>query len=175
MTTGSLEDRVLALEDERSILRTLYAYGQSIDYGREDLFLDCWVDDARLTYSFAVANSSGADGRPDMSFAGHEQIAGFFRRHTHAPERYHKHFLVAPLITIEGDRARVECYNARLDAQPDGPVTTSFGRYRDELVRCPDGRWRFSSRHSETESRISTPLVTAPVADAPGDTDDHEQ
>ena len=110
-----------------------------------------------------------------MSFAGHEEIAGFFRRHTHAPERYHKHFVVAPLITIDGDRARVECYNARLDAQPNGLATRSFGRYRDELVRCPDGRWRFSSRHSETENRISTPSVTASAPAASAETRDCEQ
>lgn len=158
MTEPTLEERVQALEDERAILRTLYTYGQSIDYGREDEFLDCWIDDARLSYSFAVANSLGADGRSDMSFNGREEIAGFFRGHTHAPERYHKHFLVAPLITIDGDRATVECYNARLDARPGGPLTSSFGCYRDELIRCPDGRWRFAARRSETESRIPAPL-----------------
>jgi ketosteroid isomerase-like protein len=154
----TIEARLRALEDERAILRTLYAYGQAIDYGREAEFLDCWTEDARLTYSFQIANSLGADGREDMSFTGREEIAGFFRRHTHAPERYHKHLLSAPQIVIDGDRATAECYSVRLDAQPGGPLASSFGRYRDELVRCPDGRWRFAVRQSETESRIAAAL-----------------
>jgi hypothetical protein len=150
----NVEERLALLEDERAILRTLYTYGQAIDYDSEDEFLDCWTQDAHLHYSFDIANERGsADPREPMEFDGRDEIVGFFRSHTHAPARYHKHFLVAPLITIDGDRATVECYNARLDEQPGGPRMTSFGRYRDVLVRCADGRWRFASRHSETESR----------------------
>jgi SnoaL-like protein len=150
----TVEERLAALEAEREILRTLYAYGQSIDYGSQEQFLDCWTPDAELSYSFDVANARSEGTRENMSFRGLAEIAGFFANHTHAPQRYHKHFLVAPLITVNGDRATVECYNARLDEQPAGPRMSSFGRYRDVLVRCDDGRWRFVSRHSETESRI---------------------
>ena len=32
------------------------------------------------------------------------------------------------------------------------PVLWVFGRYRDTLVRCADGRWRFSLRIAEVES-----------------------
>ena len=152
----TIEERLAALEAERAILHTLHAYGHAIDYGDEQAFLDCWMPDARLTYSFAVANERGSgEPRDPMRFEGHDEIAGFFRAHTHAPDRYHKHFLAAPLIVIDGERATAECYNARLDEQPGGPRMSSFGRYRDVLVACEDGRWRFVSRESETESRAS--------------------
>jgi hypothetical protein len=32
------------------------------------------------------------------------------------------------------------------------PNIMAFGRYKDRLRRCPDGRWRFTERVCETES-----------------------
>ena len=40
MMTTTIEARLRRLEDEQDILKTLYAYGHSIDYGLEaDLFV----------------------------------------------------------------------------------------------------------------------------------------
>jgi hypothetical protein len=150
----SLEERVRLIEEERAILATLYTYGHSIDYGLEEEFLDCFVAEAVLSYTPKVANRLVATGRVERSFVGREQIAGFFRNHTHAPDLYHKHFLVEPRIQIDGDHASATSYFARLDESAEGPVLSSFGRYRDELVRCPDGRWRFARREGSTESRV---------------------
>ena len=52
---------------------------------------------------------------------------------------------------------------ARLDSYPDGPGICAFGRYTDALVRCPDGRWRFTDRHADIESWRHGP---PPVLDA---------
>jgi ketosteroid isomerase-like protein len=150
MTVGvhglSLEERLIRLEDERAILRTLYSYGHGIDYDLEDEFLDCWTQDAVLHW-------------PDRTpIAGHQALAEAFRAHTHAPRAFHKHVIVEPRIEIDGDRATVDCYFARLDDYADGPAIRSFGRYRDVLVRCTDGRWRFTERHTEREARRWNPI-----------------
>jgi ketosteroid isomerase-like protein len=154
MSTPTVEDRLRALEDERAILQVLYAYGHAIDYGAEEEFLDCWTDTALVTYNFDVADRHVPSERENMRFEGREQIAGFFQRHTHAPERYHKHWLVEPRIVIDGDRATVSSLYARLDETGNGPQLTSYGRYLDVAVRCPDGRWRLQERHGESESRV---------------------
>jgi ketosteroid isomerase-like protein len=138
-----LERRLRALEDERAILQTLYAYAHAIDYGDEALFLDCWADDAVLEWPW----------REPM--AGHEALIAAFRAHTHAPDVYHKHFMVEPRIEIQGDEATSQCLYSRLDRDDDGePYVRSFGRYIDRLRRCPDGRWRFTSRRAENEAVV---------------------
>jgi ketosteroid isomerase-like protein len=138
----ALEARLRLLEDERAILRTLYAYGHAIDYGYEDEFADCWTEDAVLYWPWREP------------LAGRAAILEAFRAHTHAPERFHKHLLVEPRVRVEGDRATVESMYARLDAYEDGPKLRSFGRYLDVLVRCPDGRWRFEERRAENEAKL---------------------
>jgi ketosteroid isomerase-like protein len=139
-TERSIEERLRLLEDEREILRTLYAYGHALDYGDEDAFLDCWLEDAVLHWP----------QRPPIT--GHAELAEVFRAHTHAPEVHHKHFLVEPRIAIDGGEAKVDSYFARLDSYADGPMLKSFGRYRDVLVRCDDGRWRIRERMTEREA-----------------------
>jgi hypothetical protein len=140
--TGDLERRVRALEDHQAIRTRLYSYGHSLDYGRRDEWLDCWIDDACLHW-------------PDGSFTGRDAIAKAFDTHTHAPLTFHKHVIVAPVIVCEGDQARVSSYFVRIDHGPSGPTIRSFGRYLDIVVRCGDSAWRFAERFAELESRIS--------------------
>ena len=138
---ADFERRLQALEDERSILDTLYAYAHSLDYGVRGEWIDCWAPDAVLYW-------------PHATFEGRDAIGEAFDGHSHAPEAYHKHFLVEPRVAIDGARATVDSYFARLNDSPEGPVVRSFGRYRDVLVRCDDGRWRFQERRLERESLI---------------------
>ena len=149
----SIESRVLALEDEQDILRTLYAYGHSIDYGLEADWINCWTEDAVLQWP----------NRPPLK--GHAALRTAFRNHTHAPQAFHKHVIVEPRIDISGDRATVRTMFARLDRYPSGPAVRSFGRYLDVLVRCKDGHWRFQERICEREaSRAETPIgAHAPI------------
>jgi ketosteroid isomerase-like protein len=150
MAPESLEERVRLLEDERAIVRTLTTYGHGLDYDLEAEFVDCWTEDAVLHW-------------PGLEpIVGRAAIAETFRRHTHAPAYFHKHVMVEPLITIDGDTALVDSMFSRFDAYDDGPGLRSFGRYRDRLVRCPDGRWRFQERHAESESSRVRP---APIAE----------
>ena len=146
-TLEQLAERLDLLEAERAIMSTLHAYGNSIDYGNEAEYRDCWLEDAVLhwpTYREPLR--------------GHEAILGAFRAHTHAPDVYHKHFVLDPRIEISGDRAHVESYYARLDDRDGGPYIRSFGRYLDTLRRGDDGRWRFSERRAQAESRLLSPV-----------------
>ena len=139
MGLEELEKRLRALEDERAILSTLYRYGHSLDYGDEESWMDLWTPSARLYW-------------PQTDFiSGVEMFARVFRAHTHAPETYHKHFLIEPLIRIDGDLATAESMFARLDNYEGAPKLRSFGRYLDVLARCPDGVWRFDERVTEVE------------------------
>jgi len=140
-TPADLESRLRALEDQQRILRRMHLYGHSLDYGARDLWLECFTDDAVLEW-------------PHGTFLGIREIGRAFDEHTHAPETLHKHVVVDPLIEIDGDRARVQSYFARLDERPAGPIIRSMGRYRDVLVRSSDGDWRFAERLTDLESRI---------------------
>jgi hypothetical protein len=150
---SALEERLQLLEDERAILQVMYDYGYGVDYGDEELWLDCWTPDAEAAY---VWTGQGEPRMTDQRFRGHDELRGFIGRHTHAPVKYHKHLLVEPRIRVTGDRATASSYFARLDITPDEePFLSSFGRYEDTFVRCADGRWRFSERVGEIETLAS--------------------
>ena len=159
---AALEARLRLLEDERAILRTLHTYGHAIDDGYEDDFVDCWIPGGVLIWP-----GTGP-------IRGHAALRAVFRAHSHAPAAWHKHFMVEPLIRMDGDRATADCMFARLDPYAEGPAIKSFGRYRDALIRCADGRWRFTERLAEVEARrpgttntVSRDVVAAVEAGGP--------
>ena len=143
-----LEQRVRRLEDEREILRTLYQYGHTNDYGELEEFLDCFTEDGIWERHRRAVPSQD---QPPRTFEGRAGLTRFFHSHERAPEIYYKHLVVEPRITINGDEADVSSYFVKIDEHPDGPYLYAFGRYRDHLVRCPDARWRLSHRLAETE------------------------
>jgi len=141
---SNLEIRIQRLEDERDILRTIYGYGSALDYGSEAEWADCWAPDAVLHWF-------------NPPYRGAEQIMAAFRAHTHAPQVFHKHFLVNPRISVSGDTASADSLFARLDTYPEGPQILAFGRYLDKFVRSSDGRWRFRERVAEVECARAPP------------------
>ena len=142
-----LENRLAELEDERGILDTLSAYAHSLDYGDREQWMDCWTADAELKW-------------PHWTFTGPDEIGRAFDEHSHAPQAFHKHVMIEPMIHIDGDHATASSYFARLNDSPSGPIVRSFGRYLDELRRCPDGRWRLARRVAERESLIPDAPLT---------------
>ncbi len=144
---SSVEARLRMLEDERAILETMYQYGHSLDYGWRDAFLDCFTPSGVWD-----SRRCDAERTPVGRYAGRAELGGFFDRHTHAPSVYHKHLLVEPRITLEGDRASAESYFLRVDELGGDVYVPGFGRYLDTLVRCADGRWRFEERRVRLES-----------------------
>jgi hypothetical protein len=152
-TAATVEARLALLEHERTLLRLLSSYGHFLDYGPEDAFVDLWTATAELTYDFGTARAHGGTARADLAFRGREEIAEFWRGHTHAPEVMHKHLVAEPLIEVAGDRATIDSYYVKLDESPAGPRLTSFGRYLDLAERCADGAWRFARRNHQCEVR----------------------
>jgi hypothetical protein len=144
MSKPTLEERIQRLEDERAVLRTLYQYAHSLDYGPEEAFVDVFTPNGRWTR---------ATGRfPDASSQGSSEFAAMYRRHTHAPEVFHKHLVANPSVEVEGDLARARFYFVYVSEHPDGPYIRAFSRCNDTLVRCKDGVWRIDERVSELEA-----------------------
>ena len=146
---SALEDlaaRLALLEDERAILRTLNAYGHAIDYGDEASWVDCFTEDGSFDVRARLPH------QPNRLIQGRDELRAFIAGHTRAPELWHKHLLVEPFVEIDGDSATCASYLAVVMEHEDEPVLRVFGRYRDRLVRCPDGRWRFLERIAEVES-----------------------
>jgi hypothetical protein len=167
--------RVRALEAERAILVTLHRYGHTIGVGDEEGWLDCFTEDGVFDVRRrVVASASDPAGnfathphpdvrgaaKPAVRYAGRADMRRFISQHPRPPQRYHKHIVVDPVISVSGATASVESFFVRLDAGPDGvPHLTAFGRYRDRMVEGPDGRWRFVERIAEVESRGADPFA----------------
>lgn len=146
MTALSIEARLQALEDERDVLATMYRYAYALDYGVREDFLDCFTESG-------IWESRRQDERRTLMgrYVGLAELAGFFDRHTHAPETWHKHLLSEPRVRVDGDNATAESYFWRTDEHAAEAYMPGFGRYKDRLIRCEDGRWRFSERNVELE------------------------
>lgn len=157
---AALKVRLQALEDREAILATLQRYGNALDYGEVEQLIDCFTEDAvRETH------------RPDGTVNRWEGAAGtreFATTHTHAPDKYHKHLVLNPLIEVHGDTADVVSYMFRFDAsEGERSHVWGMGRYLDTMRRGLDGRWRIMRRITYIEddwpgrSRPATGLVKA--------------
>jgi hypothetical protein len=147
MTVSAIADlveRLGRLEDERAILGVLHRFTHCIDYGRERDFVALFTEDG----VFEVRRRNGETARRE----GHEELLRFMKSHTRAPGYFHKHLLLSPVITLDGNAARAESYWALLDEQSGGPFVKSFGRYRDHLTK-DGGEWRIRERKAEVEVR----------------------
>jgi ketosteroid isomerase-like protein len=141
-----LAQRLLRLEDERAIIRVLYKYAESIDYGDEAGWAACFTDDA-------VWDTANVVNGTTRKRVGREELLEFAAGHTRAPELYHKHMVVSPVVTVTGDSATSASYLQLVVGGPGGlPFISSFGRYRDTFRREADGEWRIAHRHCDIES-----------------------
>jgi hypothetical protein len=131
---GGREARLRRLEDEHEILTLLHRYCHDLDFGLLDDLRKLWLADGALHWP-------GQDPH-----VGHDAIVAAAQR---LPVGKQLHLGIDPLIVIADDEAQVTSYFVRI-AEIDGrPTTASYGRYRDELRRDVDGRWRFAVRHTE--------------------------
>jgi ketosteroid isomerase-like protein len=144
--SADLEARLELLEAERAITRTLHRYAQSIDYGDEEGWVDCFTEDGVFDVRSRHAHQL------KRLITGRDELRAFVARHTRAPELWHKHLLIEPLIDVDGETATCVSYLLVVMEHEDVPVMRVFGRYRDRLVRGEDGRWRFRERIAEIES-----------------------
>jgi 3-phenylpropionate/cinnamic acid dioxygenase small subunit len=165
---GDMATELASLRDEQAVLDTLYRYSHCIDYGREEEWVDCFTDDGVWDSRRSPIAARGVPGRPGQSWVvqGREQLAKFVASHTRPPQAWHKHLLCEPRVELSGDRAEVDSYFVRIDVDPTGSFIRAFGRYRDSLVRCPDGRWRINHRIAEIDGThpLAEPTVGPDVS-----------
>ena len=143
---ADLAIRIRAIEDERSILQTLYRYAHAIDYGDDEGYVNCFTSDGVFEVRSRLAEPSS------KRIEGSAELRAFIARHSRAPDAWHKHMVWQPLIDVVGDEATCTSYGLALVEHEGTPVIKVFGRYRDELVRGDDGSWRFRLRLFEVES-----------------------
>jgi ketosteroid isomerase-like protein len=144
---ADLDDVLARLDAERAITAALYRYGDALDHGDRDEFLNCFTEDGDYRVNMLLGSVDG------LAFRGHDQLGGYFDGHTHAPAAFHKHVTVNPLITLDGDTAEVQSYFMRIDSPQPGPaVVLAAGRYLDHFVRGADQQWRISSRRCQVEN-----------------------
>jgi hypothetical protein len=146
---AELQAYVALMGAEREILRTLHAFGHAIDHGPEEVWVDCFTVDG----VFEVRRRTG--NLPSFVVTGRAELQRFAAGHSRAPEVWRKHMLAEPLIEVDGDTATSLAYLFGLEDHDGQPTLGVFGRYRDRLQRCSDGRWRLRERIAETESRRS--------------------
>ena len=143
---NALVARLAVLESEREIIRAHQRYARAVDYGLHDEFVGRFAPEAR----FVVR--SAADGRVSFEVSGHQQLADFIVGHSRPPGRWHKHFLMLPVIEIDGNTATADGYFIVALDRDGSPTTPIFGRSHDRFCRL-DGEWKIAERVLDVESR----------------------
>lgn len=128
---------------ERDVIDTLYSYCEAADGENPDAFLDCFAEDGVFTHRPFGASE------PTLICRGRPQLERWFRDRLPAvPPGTMNHTTIQPRVTVDGDQAEATSRFVSIRARDGELVLASTGSYRDRLIRCPDGRWRFAERHS---------------------------
>jgi len=144
-TAEELAKRLEVLEEDKAILQTLYRYGHSIDYGLEQEWISLFTEDGTFELRFRKTGVS-------LRHEGQAALANFIASHTRAPDKYHKHLIIEPIIKLRGkNKATVESYFLRVDESEGKVFILAFGRYHDRMVKQA-GQWRFQERIAEIEA-----------------------
>jgi hypothetical protein len=149
-TLEALQRRIVRLEDERAILDTLHRYGQMIDYRLDRAWADLFTPDGE----FLCVDHTGKE---IIRERGREALAKWARDFAGGETRLMKHCVIAPVITVDGNTAKVESYFSNLVENEDrygAPHIRFMGRYSDEMARGEDGKWRFRQRVSTSEAPL---------------------
>jgi hypothetical protein len=140
-----------AWDDERGIRHTMDLYAHAMDYGEEAIWRDCFTDDALFLVSDAQK-----DFEEIYRVHGSERLSAYIAAYPRPPAIFAKHICSQILIRVEGKLATAESFWLAINSSggPEGglPSIMAFGRYKDRLAACPDGRWRFTERICETEA-----------------------
>jgi uncharacterized protein (TIGR02246 family) len=137
--TGDLEARLARLEDLEEIRQLFVDYGRHLDRGDLDAYAALFAEDGEVLLG-PLGRAKGREGIRALMAPVVEGSAG-----------NSFHLITAPLIELDGDRARSNVQWTALTRGPDGgPLMTMFGHHEDELVR-EDGRWRIARRKGFVE------------------------
>src|SRR5258708_4687856 len=125
----SVESRLRELEDERSIRDTIHQYCQSLDYGIEEEWLDCFTETAVWDWSVrddVIARALEQQGLPSkpVRVEGIERLRAMVKGHTRPPERWHKHTVSNTRIKVDADTPTPATHSV-----PDDPSTHDSTSY----------------------------------------------
>lgn len=139
-------------EDERAIRHTMDLYSHAMDYGEEEVWRDCFTDDALFLVSDAQKSYDEI-----YRVQGDRVLRDYIAAYPRPPAVFAKHLCTQVLVRVDGKNATAESFWVAINSEGGGPGggkpnIMAFGRYKDRLVACPDGRWRFRERICETES-----------------------
>lgn len=131
--------------DHLAILNRYAAYTYAVDGGLVDDFLDCFTPDGMMDVSsFTIARRSA----PEVfkSFCDEHGVARGAANLRKSVGVVRLHHISSNVLvrSIDGDKATGSAYFVVFT--PDEGKIEHYGRYEDELVRCADGKWRFSAR-----------------------------
>lgn len=128
---SGVEERLRRLEDLAEVQQLRARYCQHLDDGQWDALVDCFTPDGVFVGLSTAAGSA--------------QLRTFFADLQAGSLSAWWHFSSNETLQLAGDRA----YGTTWLLQPcvvNGESQLAAGRYTDEMVRCGDGRWRFSRR-----------------------------
>ncbi len=127
-----LERRIRALEDIEAIKRLKYRYADACDRGYDaDALADLFTEDAVW--------DGGLFGR----YEGREAIRQFFRG-VSSEIVFALHYMMNPIIDVDGDEARGAWYLFQTCTFADGNTAIWGAARYDEEYRRVDGGWKFS-------------------------------
>lgn len=150
-TIEALMQRITRLEDERAILDTLHRYGQMFDSRQDQAWADLFTENGE----FLCVDHTG---KVILREQGRAALAEWARDFAQGDTLLMKHCVIAPVITVDGDQAKVESYFSNLVENQDRrapPHIRFMGRYSDRMVKGEDGRWRFHQRISISEAPLA--------------------
>ncbi len=142
-----LAKRIEALEAERDILDTCYRYSHTIDYGPPEAWAEVFTEDG----VFDVYTAKGKQGHKEN---GRAELAQYLSTKDLPPVKYDKHVIFSPMITVNGDEAKVESYFAAFKDGDGGPAIGVYGLYHDTLIK-ENGTWLIKERLAEVETGLS--------------------
>ncbi len=140
----------MSASDIVEIEQLLYRYCFAVDGGEAEAVAALFAEDAVLVPVYTG----------EAPVEGRAAILGWYQRYgqaVNAGANHLRHVVSTPLIDVDGDRARAQCYlTANSISKASGQASWTAGAYHDELVRR-DGRWLFKRReihvHYATESK----------------------
>jgi len=135
------------MRDHLAIQQLYAAYTYAVDSGDGDRLADCFTPDGYMDISSfkIIRQMPDADAMLRQFSDERGQIRGANIRKATANGMQAHHITANVLIHwIKGDKAKGSAYF--MVFTKDGGKIEHYGRYEDDLVRCPDGRWRFAAR-----------------------------
>lgn len=153
-STTDSADRARVVLDEADVLRTMNVYCHAMDYARPQIWAECFTEQGMY-----AANMPDGTHR---EVVGRQALAAYAGAHLGPPVKFPKHMYWAPVIDLDGARAKATAMFAVVNDTANGPAMEVFGVYDDELVRESDGVWRFVKRISNIEA-VARTFRAAPV------------